>query len=209
MNDEPRTRADVEAWVERAMRRHDPFEHVRRASEEHRVAHGNGCTVYPTSSGPLLRTLAAAARAQRILEVGCGLGYSALCLAAGSTGRVDTIEADATHAALARELLEREGLARRVVVHGGHSIDVLPRLRGPYDLVFSDGDPEHFLDDLGAFERLVRAGGLLVSANLFLAQFVPELAELPQLAQYRRRLLRGDRWLTSLQPDGLALSVRL
>jgi predicted O-methyltransferase YrrM len=86
----------------------DPFEHVRLASHEHRKSHGAGCSVYPTSSGPLLSVLVAAVAAERILELGSGLGYSALCLAHGSGGVVETIERDAEHLALAEETVTRE-----------------------------------------------------------------------------------------------------
>src|SRR6266545_3096558 len=89
---EPRSPETVAAWIDTAQRARDPFERVRRASDEHREKHGAGCSVYPTSSGPLLAVLAATIAAERILEVGCGLGYSALCLADGSGGRVETIE---------------------------------------------------------------------------------------------------------------------
>jgi hypothetical protein len=89
---EPTSPEAVAAWTEAAQRERDPFERVRLASHEHRGHHGPGCSVYPTSSGPLLSVLAAAIKAERILELGCGLGYSALCLAHDSHGLVETIE---------------------------------------------------------------------------------------------------------------------
>lgn len=61
--------------------------------------------------------------------------------------------------------------------------------------------------DLHHFLRLLRPGGLLVSANLFLAQFVPDLPGIPQMAEYRRQILEDDRLLTAMIPGGLALSV--
>lgn len=40
----------------------------------------------------------------RILELGCALGYSAACMASASTdARIDTIEMDNVHVALARK----------------------------------------------------------------------------------------------------------
>jgi len=52
-------------------------------------------------SEPILAVLAATIRAERILEVGCGLGYSALCLAHGSGALVETIDRDPEHVRLA------------------------------------------------------------------------------------------------------------
>jgi predicted O-methyltransferase YrrM len=204
---EPTSPEAVAAWIEAAHREGDPFERVRLASHEHRGHHGSGCSVYPTSSGPLLGVLAAAIRAQRILELGCGLGYSALCMAHGSRGLVETIEQDPDHLRLAEAEIEREGYADRVRVLLGSGSVVLPTLEGLYDLVFSDGDPEEMPLDLEHFLRLLRPGGLLVNANLFLAQFVPDLPGIPQMAEYRRRILEDDRLLTAMIPGGLALSV--
>jgi predicted O-methyltransferase YrrM len=90
----------------------------------------------------------------------------------------------------------------------GRSSAVLPSLQRDYDLVFSDFDPEEMPLALDDFVRLLRPRGLLVSANLFLAQFVADLPSLPHLAEYRRRLLDDDRLLTAITPDGLAISVR-
>jgi predicted O-methyltransferase YrrM len=205
VTDEPTTREEVAAWI--ATHRVDPFDEVRRASHEHRERHGAGCSVYPTNSGPLLGVLAAATRAQRVLELGCGLGYSALWLASAGA-HVETIERDPGHAELARENAARHGAADRIVVHVGLGEDLLASLDDPYDLVFEDGDPFELDDDFEHFVRLLRPGGLLVSANLFLGQYVPDLPDLPVAARYRQRLLEDERLLTSILADGLALSVR-
>jgi predicted O-methyltransferase YrrM len=204
---EPTSAESVAQWIQTAQRQRDSFEHLRLASHEHRESHGAGCSVYPTSSGPLLSVLAAAVAAERILEVGCGLGYSALCLAHGSGGVVETIERDTEHARLAEQTILREGYGDRIRVLRGRGADVLPGLNEPYDLIFSDGDPEELPQDLDHFLRLLRSGGLLLSANLFLAQFVPDLTGIDQMAEYRQRLLDNGRLLTTIVPGGLAVSV--
>lgn len=203
---EPTSPEMVAAWIETAQRQRDPFEHVRRASDEHRVNHGAGCSVYPTSSGPLLTVLAASVRAERILEVGCGLGYSALCLAHGSSAVVETIERDAEHVHLAELEITQAGYGGRIRVVHGQAAHVLQGLSGPYDLIFSDADPEEMPIALDYFLRLLRPGGLLVSANLFLAQFAPDLTGIEQMAEYRQRILDDERLLTAIAPGGLALS---
>ena len=93
------------------------------------------------------------------------------------------------------------------VFFAARGADVLPGLDAPYDLIFSDGDPEEMRLDLERFLRLLRPGGLLVSANLFLAQFVPDLSGIGQIAEYRQRLLGDGRLLTAIVPGGLGLSV--
>ncbi|HLB27061.1 MAG TPA: class I SAM-dependent methyltransferase [Dehalococcoidia bacterium] len=207
---EPNDAAAVSAWVTKQARARDPFAHVYDASEAHRLEHGPGCSVYPTGSGPLLGTLAAAVAARHILEVGCGLGYSALWLAFGSSpdGRVETVEQDPTHADLSSRNFQREGYGAQITAHQGRSAEILPSLTGPYDLIFCDSDLEEYLANLEHFLRLLRPGGLLVSSNLFLGQYAPDLPGLEQAAAYRLRILDDERLLTAFLPGGLALSVR-
>lgn len=201
---EPTSDAEVAAWV--AERQPDRFARIRAASDEHREAHG--CSVHPTRLGPLLGVLAAARGAARVLEVGTGLGYSALWLAYGSGGHVTTIEADPDHARLARETAEAEGFDGRIEILEGDAEAVLDGLEEPFDLCFFDADPDAALVCLPHFVRLTEPGALLVSANLFLGRHDPGLPGLDATAAYRDRLLEDPRLLTAFLPSGLALSVR-
>src|SRR2546426_12767155 len=83
---EPKSAAAVKRWIEKHTRSSDRFAYVADKYEPHRREHG--CyDVYPSSNGPLLGALAAAARPKRLLELGCGLGYSSLWLAYGGGPR--------------------------------------------------------------------------------------------------------------------------
>jgi predicted O-methyltransferase YrrM len=208
---EPTNQQEAINWVEQASRAADPFRAVWETSHRHREQHGGACTVYPSSDGVWLGTMAAAAGARRILEVGCGLGYSAMWLAhgAGPQARVETIEADPSHAAIAEGNFAGEGLAGQIAILAGRAAAVLRGLKGPYDLIYFDGDPAEALDDLDQFERLLRPGGLLISANLFLGIYDPAMAGLEKTAEYRRRICDRDRWMTAwLHAGSKALSVR-
>jgi predicted O-methyltransferase YrrM len=207
---EPASPGAIAAWIQERTREHDRFRHVYEESERHRVQHGPECTVYPSSSGPVLGALAAATAAKRILELGCGLGYSALWLAYGTSpgGRVETVEHDATHAGLARQNFVQEGYGERITVLPGRAVAVLPVLSGPYDLIFCDSDPDEYDAYLEHFMRLLRAGGLLITSNLFLGQYSLDISGLDQAAAYRERILADERLLTAFMADGKALSVR-
>jgi predicted O-methyltransferase YrrM len=142
----------------------DPFAHVRSATLAHRAKHG--CGAWPYDNGALLSTLAAAADAQRVLELGTALGYTALSFARGAPAAVvDTVERDGEHVRLARGNIAAAGMNGRVVVHEGDFGDVLPTLEPGYDLAFFDGHtpmPKLHVE-LG---RLLRPRGVLVTANL-------------------------------------------
>ena len=209
-SNEPKSAAAVKRWVEKHTRSSDRFQYLADKYEAHRKEHG--CfDVYPFSNGPLLAALAAAAKPKRLLEVGCGLGYSGLWLAygAGPRGHLETIEASKEHAKIARDHHKAEGLDKRIQVFVGDATRVLPALKGGYDLIFFDISPTESLAVLDHSERLLRKGGLLISANLFLGQFAPDIPGLEKTAEYRLRILDAARWLTGYMTDGTSISVRI
>ena len=207
---EPTTAAAVAAWIAAENRAHDRYAAVFDASERHRTDHGGDCDVYPSSSGPLLGALVAAAGAKRILEIGCGLGYSALWLAdgAGPDGLVETCEKSPQHAELARRHFDASPAAgARITILAGRALDLLSGLSGTYDLIFADGDPDEYLADLEHFIRLLRPGGTLITSNLFLGVYLPDAPWLADAAEYRRRIIDDPRLRTIFLDGGKALSV--
>lgn len=192
--DEPTSTGAVAAWIKGRVGERDPFHDVFEATERHRAEHA--CGAYASGDAPLLGVIAAAIGARKVLEIGCALGYSALWLAHGSGGEVDTIEFDAAHVQLARDHVRRHGFADRIQLLEGEDRDVLPTLSGPYDLVVYDAAVRYPLL-LEHFVRLLRTGGTLVSSNLFLAKYAPDLPGLEDGAEYRRLLLDDQRWTTA------------
>jgi predicted O-methyltransferase YrrM len=209
---EPKSASAVKRWIEKHTRSSDRFAYVADKYEPHRREHG--CyDVYPSSNGPLLGALAAIGKPKRLLELGCGLGYSSLWLAYGAGPRayVQTIEASKEHAKIARDHFQAEGLEKRIQVIVGEAARILPALKskGPYDLIYFDTDLAVSLLALDHSERLLRKGGLLISANLFLGQFEPNIPGLEKMAEYRLRILDTARWLTAYMADGVSISIRV
>jgi predicted O-methyltransferase YrrM len=118
--------------------------------------------------GKLLHLLARAVGARAILEVGTLAGYSTIWMARAlpADGRLVTLEADPEHARVATANVARAGLAGVVEVVVGPALDTLPRLRGPFDLVFLDADKEHNPDYLRWALELSRPGTVIVADNV-------------------------------------------
>ena len=179
----------------------DRFGSVQEQTNIHRAQHG--CGAYPFDDGQLLGVIAAAVRPQRILELGCALGYTALWLATGAPeANVDTIDLDAEHLRLAHENAVTFGCGDRIRGHQGEFDRVLPTLAPPYDLVFFDGSSPRasYLDQ---FERLLRPRGVVVSANLHFRD--------RDTGAYRKVLFESDAWLSTYLGDDreVAMSVRV
>ncbi|HET9550912.1 MAG TPA: hypothetical protein VFQ03_12095 [Candidatus Binatia bacterium] len=131
-----------------------------------------------------------------------------VCLWRRTRNGVESVERDPQHAAIAIDHFKAEGLGERLKVLAGLGVEVLPTLKDSYDLGYFDTDPAESLIDLEQFERLLKPAGLLISANLFLGQYAPDLPGLEKTAEYRERILDGTGWLTSYLPDGTALSIK-
>ena len=117
--------------------------------------------------GRLLETLAASRPSGRILEIGSAIGYGTLRLARGAReGQVITVERDPARIAIARQYLETGGVLARVELLEGEALEVLRGVRGPFDMVFIDGDKRDYRRCLDLTLPLVTIGGIVVVDNL-------------------------------------------
>jgi predicted O-methyltransferase YrrM len=145
----------------------DPLLDVQDATRRHRRDHK--CGAYTYGDGSLPATLAAAVGAQRVIEVGTALGYTALSMARSvPDARIETIEMDADHVRLAREQIDAHGVSDRVTVLHGDAEQILGTLdAGAYDVAFFDGFTPA-VEVIEEFRRVLRPGGLLIAGNLIL-----------------------------------------
>jgi len=211
----------------------DPFQTVYEASNTHRENHARvlsggaqECGVYPSEALKMrvLATLVQAASAKRILEIGCGLGYSALWLAdaAGPDSTVETIERFPEHAELARGFAAEFALGERIRVLLGEGDVILAGLEGQYDVIHDDGwfglQPPYY----ERVVELLRPGGLWILSNWFLldqaitgqttmdwAQFAgPQWAD--DVKAYAETLMSDPRLYVSyiMQPSWIALAYK-
>ena len=129
----------------------------------------------------LLAILARATGARLMLEIGTAIGYVTLCLArAAPQARVVSIDNDPRRTASARAYLEKAGVAGRVELLEGAALDVLPRLEGPFDLVYIDAVKTEYRRYLDLVLPHMRVGGLVVIDNLL---WGGEVAEPPPVAE--------------------------
>src|SRR4029079_17310344 len=117
--------------------------------------------------GKLLSILARSRGAKRILEVGTAIGYGTLCLARGAPeARILTIDPDPERREQARGFLARGGVLERVELIDGEALQVLPRLEGPFDLVYVDALKQEYRRYLDLALPKMALGGLIVVDNV-------------------------------------------
>ncbi len=188
------------------------------------IARGNetrGLPLVDAEVGALLRVLATAVTASRILEIGTAIGYSGIWLAGALPpgGMLITMEMREDRAREARENFARAGLTDRVSVVIGDAQLKLAKVSGPFDLIFQDGDKKLYTTLLDRLVALLRPRGLLVTDNvLWDGEVAPGFVETPQrdaadtraIADYNARVAAHADLLTSIVPlrDGVSISVK-
>ena len=173
--------------------------------------------------GQFLYTLALAASAKEMLDVGTAIGYSAMWLALAareSEGRVVTIEKDPARAAWAEAYFRQAGLADVCAVRRGDAQSIMRGMQESFDLIF--------LDILTQFDRaatalemldlclmLLHPGGLLLSDNALRSGRVLDLShEDPStqgIAAFNDAIMSHPRLVSSIVPlrDGVSISVKV
>jgi predicted O-methyltransferase YrrM len=171
--------------------------------------------------GALLRVLALASGATRILEIGTAIGYSGIWLAGAlpAGGMLFTMEKDPDRARTARANFERAGVADRIGVIVGDAQVTIAKVAGPFDLIFQDGSKPLYNTLLDKLVALLRPGGLLVTDNVLwdgevVPGFVPQAqrdsSDTKAIAEYNERLNAHPDLITATVPlrDGVAISVK-
>ncbi len=172
--------------------------------------------------GVLLRVLATAIRARRILEIGTCIGYSGIWLAGAlpKDGMLITMEKDEQRARVAKGNFERAGVADRVSIMVGDAQLKIVKVAGPFDLIFQDGAKPLYNTLLEPLIALLRPGGLLVTDNvLWDGEVVPGYLKTPQrndadtraISEYNERISNHASLVTSIVPlrDGVAISLKM
>jgi predicted O-methyltransferase YrrM len=180
-----------------------------------------GLPLVDAEVGALLRVLATAVGASRVLEIGTAIGYSGIWLARALPpgGTLFTMEMDEARAREARDNFARAGVADRVIVIVGDANLKLAKVSGPFDLIFQDGHKPLYSVMLDRLVALLRPGGLLVSDNvLWDGEVAPGFTATPTrpaedtraIAEYNERVAAHPALITAIVPlrDGVSISVK-
>jgi predicted O-methyltransferase YrrM len=155
----------IEEYVERMSSPHEEL--LAELSDETRATLGSPGMLTGPVAGRFLEMLVWLGRPQRVLEIGTFSGHSALAMAAGlpEGGRIDTLELDPEHAAVAQRYFDRSPYGERITLHLGPALEAIERLDGSFDLVFIDADKEGYVDYYEAVLPRLSERGLIVVDN--------------------------------------------
>jgi predicted O-methyltransferase YrrM len=156
----------VDAYVgEQLLADADPiFEQVLRAN----ATGGLPSIDVSPAQGKFLSLMVRISGAEQVLEIGTLGGYSTIWMAKAlpDGGKVTTLEYQPKHAAVARDNFARAGVLDRVEVLVGPALESLPKLKGPFDLVFIDADKPNNPNYLNWALKLAHPGTVVIIDNV-------------------------------------------
>jgi predicted O-methyltransferase YrrM len=116
-------------------------------------------------TGRLLSTMVHAMQANRVLEIGTGIGYSTLwmALALPPAGKIWTIDDNRDYSETARDYWTRADVVDAIEVIHQPALEVLPSFSARnLDIVFIDGRKDEYADYLELCVPLLKRSGLLI-----------------------------------------------
>lgn len=122
-----------------------------------------------TREGRVLRQLAEAMGAKRIVEIGTSSGYSTIWLALAARangGKVFTHEIDPDKVKIARANFKKAGLDDVITIIEGDAHETVNQHKEPIDVVFLDAEKKGYLDYLEQLLPRVRPGGLILGHDM-------------------------------------------
>ncbi|MCW8980560.1 O-methyltransferase [Altibacter sp.] len=165
--------------------------------------------------GRVLSMLSKLIAPRYILEIGTYTGYSALCLAEGmaSNGELHTIDNNEELYTLQRKYFDKSGWGAQIIQHTGEALEILPKLKQSFDLVFIDADKINYPNYLEMLLPKLSKGAVILSDNVLwsgkvVASVAEDDADTKALITYNKLLNTHPRLETVLLPirDGLTIS---
>jgi caffeoyl-CoA O-methyltransferase len=165
--------------------------------------------------GRLLFVLAQTARAERILELGSGFGYSAYWFAKsmGKEGRVICTDGNPDNAEQAGLYFHRGRIAPKVSFLVGDALKLIDEVEGQFDIIFNDIDKHQYPKAFRKAVPRLRKGGLLISDNVLWSGKVlnqkPD-SDTAGILTYNRLIYSSKELFTTIIPlrDGLSVSIK-
>ncbi len=163
--------------------------------------------------GKFLGLLVRLVDAKKVLEIGSGVGYSAIWLGEAvktTHGRVLTIDNHKrTHIEVVRNI-EKAGLSSLVEKKLGNAEDLLETLSGGWDIVFQDAGKYLYPLVHEKIVKLTRVGGLIVADDtLFKVNPCVRKGLGDYMDRYNKMVFEDKRLYSTILPVGHGITISL
>jgi predicted O-methyltransferase YrrM len=160
----------------------------------------------PYEDGKVLHDVVVERGFKSILEIGTSTGHSTVWLAWAARktgGEVITIEIDRGRYEQAIANVRAAGLMDHVTFHIANAHQLVPKLPGPFDFVFSDADKDWYVNYFNDVDPRIKPGGCIAAHNALngFAGVDRYIEHVKKRADYETRILETS-------PSGFALSCK-
>ena len=190
--------------------------------ELEKYAEENSVPIVEPETARFISVITQLKQPQKVLEVGCAIGYSAILMAKimPKDGMFETVEYNSDMVKIATENIKKAELSDKIKVIEADAKEYLGDIAGQeiYDMIFLDGPKAHYIYMLDDCIRLLKKGGILISDNVLYKGMIPDdnhvvrrkITIVKRLRKYIDALMNDERIMTSLLPlgDGVTISVK-
>jgi predicted O-methyltransferase YrrM len=167
--------------------------------------------------GRILSMISKIIKPKRVLEIGTYTGYSALCIAEGLDikGVIDTIDINEELQEIQDKFFKKSGFANKINQHIGNALEIIPKIKRKFDLVFLDADKENYINYFELVIDKINAGGILISDNVLWSGKVVDNRKkdmiTKKLIEFNNLINNDKRIETVIFPvrDGLSISRKI
>jgi len=163
--------------------------------------------------GKFLGLMVRLTKADKILEIGSGIGYSTIWLAEAvkiTDGKVITIDNhERTHKELLRNI-SNAGLGKWIEIKHGNAEDIVPSLSGSWDIIFQDSGKYLYPLLYEQIFSLTRTGGLIIADDtLFKVNPGVRKGLGNYMDEYNKIVFADSRLYSTILPVGHGITVSL
>lgn len=138
------------------------------SSEMEEFAKEHKIPILSWQSAEFIEQLVMMINPKRVLEIGTAIAYTSIKIANKLKKKsiLHTIELSEDNIITAKEFIERAGVGEKIKLIEGDALNVMPRLKKKYDLIFLDSDKEDYKRLFDYSMVLLKRGGVIVVDNL-------------------------------------------
>lgn len=189
-------------------------------NEMEKFARENGVPIVQKETGVFLEFMTSMKKPKRILELGTAIGFSSILMyqAAGTEPEIVTIERDERMIELANINLKKFNLDHNIKIEEGDCLEILEKLKEPFDLIFMDAGKGHYNHFLPHCLRLLSEDGVIVADNVLFRGMVAsqelvkrrKITIVKRMRTYLELVTQDENLITSVIPmgDGIAVTKR-
>jgi predicted O-methyltransferase YrrM len=118
--------------------------------------------------GRLLSIISKLIKPKKVLEIGTYTGYSAICIAEGmnKNGIIHTIDKNEELNTIQKKYFKKCGLENNIIQYNGCALDIIPKIKEKFDLIFIDADKENYINYFNLVIDKLNNNGVILADNV-------------------------------------------